>query len=159
MLANQRLSLSCPRPLIQVPVAMKVVQGLHNGVTTRELDQLAAEICEEICVVDSECVTCALHPSLFPRAYCAQAPTRQPTTLTGAFWQHALPSPIFTKKQSRAFRRTAPSSTLTVTPRRVSVQLFSAGICASLALHSPAVRSDLSLSFLGPISRYPLLLL
>lgn len=29
-----------------VAVSMKVVQGIYSGVTTRELDQLAAETCE-----------------------------------------------------------------------------------------------------------------
>jgi len=32
-------------PDAQTAVAMKVVQGIYNGVTTRELDQLAAETC------------------------------------------------------------------------------------------------------------------
>jgi hypothetical protein len=34
-----------PHPWLQVAVAMKVVQGIYSGVTTRELDQLAAETC------------------------------------------------------------------------------------------------------------------
>lgn len=34
-----------PAPSPQTAVAMKVVQGIYNGVTTRELDQLAAETC------------------------------------------------------------------------------------------------------------------
>ncbi len=31
---------------LQVAVAMKVVQGIYPGVTTRELDRLTAEICK-----------------------------------------------------------------------------------------------------------------
>ena len=80
---------------------MKVVQGLHNGVTTRELDQLAAEVCKYIALF-------SLRDSIHNVDSAAQqARILQPFIRTGASLLRALPSRIFTKRPSLVFRKTA----------------------------------------------------
>lgn len=62
---------TCHPRLSQVTVAMKVVQGLHLGVTTRELDQLAAEICALIrsCSLGPEFAGSPFRAVVFAGAY------------------------------------------------------------------------------------------
>lgn len=125
-------------------VAAKVIAGLYDGITTRELDMLAAETCalldarrmalqlaRQLAFLDLlENRGCdALPHSRFnhrfaclppPLPSCSphlQAPTRPRTTLTGPRWRRASPSPTCTSRRTAASRRTRSACASTSTPR------------------------------------------
>lgn len=106
-LSERRRAHVCPRPSIsQVLVAQKVAVGVYKGVTTSELDELAAETAASMTSKHPDYAQVRFHARMTHRARCTRA-------FTGAVSQRSrrlffVFSPLSTRKTSCTTLRRSP---------------------------------------------------